>query len=129
MLAQRARVAAVHAILIAYCALAIGPILLVVMNSFKARNAIFGAPLAPPNAATFSLIGYEKVFRASHVGDLFRQFADRHAGQHGPRAAVRRDGGLGADRIQVPRLDRAGALSFDRHHGADPARLGRDPAR
>ena len=71
MLAPRARVAAVHAILIAYCALAVGPILLVVMNSFKARNAIFGAPLAPPSAATFSLIGYEKVFRASHIGVYF----------------------------------------------------------
>jgi raffinose/stachyose/melibiose transport system permease protein len=37
------------------------------MNSFKARNAIFGAPLAPPNASTFSLIGYAKVFRTSNI--------------------------------------------------------------
>ncbi len=37
------------------------------MNSFKARNAIFGSPLSPPNGSTFSLIGYEKVFRASHI--------------------------------------------------------------
>jgi raffinose/stachyose/melibiose transport system permease protein len=41
------------------------------MNSFKARSAIFGAPLAPPDAATFSLIGYAKVLRASHVGVYF----------------------------------------------------------
>ena len=61
MFNQRAQVLGVHAILIAYCALAIGPILLVVMNSFKTRNAIFGAPLAPPSAETFSLIGYAKV--------------------------------------------------------------------
>ena len=47
MFNQRAQVVGVHAILIAYSALALGPILLVVMNSFKARNAIFGAPLAP----------------------------------------------------------------------------------
>ncbi len=67
MFEQRARIASVHAVLIAYCALAVAPILLVVMNSFKARNAIFGAPLAPPNATTFSLIGYAKVFRASHI--------------------------------------------------------------
>ncbi len=60
-------IAAVHAVLIAYCAVAIGPIVLVVMNSVKARNANFGAPLAPPTASTFSLIGYEKVFRASHI--------------------------------------------------------------
>ena len=71
MFEQRARIAAVHAVLIAYCALAVAPILLVVMNSFKARNAIFGAPLAPPNATTFSLIGYAKVFRASHMVTYF----------------------------------------------------------
>ncbi len=66
-LERRARSFAVHAVLIAYSALALGPILLVVMNSFKARNAIFGSPLSPPNGSTFSLIGYEKVFRASHI--------------------------------------------------------------
>jgi raffinose/stachyose/melibiose transport system permease protein len=64
---QRARNLGVHAVLIAYSALAVGPILLVVMNSFKARSAIFGAPLAPPDASTFSLIGYDKVLRASHI--------------------------------------------------------------
>jgi raffinose/stachyose/melibiose transport system permease protein len=64
---QRARSAGVHLVLIAYSALAIGPILLVVMNSFKARSAIFGAPLAPPDGSTFSLIGYEKVLRASNI--------------------------------------------------------------
>ena len=71
MIKQRAQTLGVHAILIAYSALALGPILLVVMNSFKARNAIFGAPLAPPSAATFSLIGYMKVFHASHIGTYF----------------------------------------------------------
>jgi raffinose/stachyose/melibiose transport system permease protein len=64
---QRARSLGVHLVLIAYSALAVGPILIVVMNSFKARNAIFGAPLAPPNASTFSLIGYAKVFRTSNI--------------------------------------------------------------
>jgi raffinose/stachyose/melibiose transport system permease protein len=71
MLRQRAETAGIHLILIAYCLLAIGPIVLVVMNSFKARKAIFGAPLAPPNADTFSLIGYNKVFTASHIGTYF----------------------------------------------------------
>jgi len=71
MLRQRVQTFGVHAILIAYSAIALGPILLVVMNSFKARNAIFGAPLSPPNNATFSLIGYAKVLRASHVGLYF----------------------------------------------------------
>lgn len=64
---QRARTISVHLVLIAYSLLAVGPILLVVMNSFKVRSAIFGSPLAPPDASTFSLIGYEKVFRSSHI--------------------------------------------------------------
>lgn len=63
---QRAR-SSVHLVLIAYSLLAVGPILLVVMNSFKVRSAIFGSPLAPPDASTFSLVGYEKVFRSSHI--------------------------------------------------------------
>ena len=49
---QRARSLGVHLVLIAYSALAVGPLLLVVMNSFKTRSAIFGAPLAPPDAST-----------------------------------------------------------------------------
>jgi raffinose/stachyose/melibiose transport system permease protein len=58
----------VHALLFAYVLLAILPILLVVMNSFKSHDAIFGAPLALPNAETFSLIGYQKVLAKSHAG-------------------------------------------------------------
>jgi raffinose/stachyose/melibiose transport system permease protein len=64
---QRTRSVGVHLVLIAYSLLAVGPILLVVMNSFKVRSAIFGSPLAPPDATTFSLVGYEKVFRSSHI--------------------------------------------------------------
>jgi raffinose/stachyose/melibiose transport system permease protein len=48
-----------HAVLIGYTFVALFPIVLIVMNSFKARNAIFGAPLAPPTTATFSTIGYD----------------------------------------------------------------------
>jgi raffinose/stachyose/melibiose transport system permease protein len=50
-----------HAVLIGYTFIALFPIVLIVMNSFKARNAIFGAPLAPPSAATFSTIGYDTI--------------------------------------------------------------------
>lgn len=64
---QRSGRLTVHLVLIAYCALAVGPILLVVMNSFKVRKAIFGAPLAPPDASTFSLVGYDKVLHAANV--------------------------------------------------------------
>jgi raffinose/stachyose/melibiose transport system permease protein len=71
VLKQRAQIAGVHVILLAYSLLAVGPILLVVMNSFKSRNAIFGSPLSPPTGDTFSLIGYMKVFHASLIGTYF----------------------------------------------------------
>jgi raffinose/stachyose/melibiose transport system permease protein len=58
---------AVHGILILYTALALFPILLVILNSFKARKAIFGAPLVFPTPSTFSLIGYDKVFGDSSI--------------------------------------------------------------
>lgn len=61
----------VHAMLIAYALIATLPILLVVMNSFKARRAIFAAPLAPPNSSTFWLGGYQKVLGTAHVGAYF----------------------------------------------------------
>jgi raffinose/stachyose/melibiose transport system permease protein len=50
-----------HAVLIGYTFVALFPIVLIVMNSFKARGAIFGAPLAPPSATTFSTIGYDTI--------------------------------------------------------------------
>ncbi len=68
---SRVSVLGVHAVLIAYTLLATLPILLVVMNSFKTRNAIFGAPLSPPTAETFSLVGYAKVLGNAHVFTYF----------------------------------------------------------
>lgn len=62
---------AVHGILILYTALALFPIILVIMNSFKARKAIFGAPLALPTPSTFSLVGYDKVFGDSSVASYY----------------------------------------------------------
>jgi raffinose/stachyose/melibiose transport system permease protein len=62
---------AVHSILITYTLIAILPILLVLMNSFKARNAIFAAPLMPPLSNTFSLVGYAKVLSTAHAGTYF----------------------------------------------------------
>ncbi len=48
-----------HAVLLAYTAIALFPIVLVVMNSVKTRNEIFEQPIMPPTAATFATIGYE----------------------------------------------------------------------
>ena len=62
---------AVHAALVLYTILAIGPILLVVMNSFKARKAIFGSPLSLPDGTSFSLIGYDSVLAKADFGLYF----------------------------------------------------------
>ena len=52
---------AVHVVLLLYTALCLGPVLLVAVNSFKNRGAIFRAPLSLPDSSTFDLIGYRTV--------------------------------------------------------------------
>jgi raffinose/stachyose/melibiose transport system permease protein len=52
----------VHGILLLYTLIALFPVILVVVNSFKTRQAIFRNPYALPTAETFSLAGYETVF-------------------------------------------------------------------
>jgi raffinose/stachyose/melibiose transport system permease protein len=65
------RTVAAHAVLILYTIIALFPVILVVVNSFKSRAAIFGSPLTPPTPATFDLIGYSTVFSQ---GDFFVYF-------------------------------------------------------
>ena len=55
------RRAGVHLVLLGYSALCLGPVLLVTMNSVKSRASIFGAPLSPPGAGSFDLVGYRTV--------------------------------------------------------------------
>jgi raffinose/stachyose/melibiose transport system permease protein len=62
---------AVHGLLLAYTLLALGPILLIVMNSLKGRRAIFDAPFAPPRAETFDPAGYAAVFRRADFATYF----------------------------------------------------------
>jgi len=62
---------AVHAILIIYTVIALFPVLVIILNSFKTRKAIFREPLALPDADSFSLAGYETVFKQ---GDYFLYF-------------------------------------------------------
>ena len=52
----------VHIVLILFVILALGPIAVVIINSLKTTPAIFGGPFALPNAETFSLDGYRRVF-------------------------------------------------------------------
>ncbi len=65
------RMGAVHAALIAYTLVALFPVFLTIVNSFKSRNAIFREPLAIPTPETFSLIGYETVLKQ---GDFIGYF-------------------------------------------------------
>ncbi|MFY0666321.1 MAG: carbohydrate ABC transporter permease [Natronospirillum sp.] len=62
---------AVHAVLLGYTLLALAPILLVIMNSFKSRRAIFNDPLAFPTIDSFSLVGYQRVLERSDFGLYF----------------------------------------------------------
>ena len=57
-----ARSTAAHAILIAYTLIALFPVLIIVINSFKARKAIFRSPLSLPDSESFSLVGYQTVW-------------------------------------------------------------------
>jgi raffinose/stachyose/melibiose transport system permease protein len=61
---------AAHAALIASTAIALFPVVIII-NAFKARKAIFSAPLALPNSETFSLIGFQTVMKQ---GDFTQYF-------------------------------------------------------
>ena len=60
-----------HGILGFFTLLALAPIALIVMNAFKARQAIFATPLALPTAETFDLIGFTTVLAGSSFLDYF----------------------------------------------------------
>jgi raffinose/stachyose/melibiose transport system permease protein len=60
--AHQLQLLAAHAILLFYTALALSPVVLIVINSVKSRKAIFRTPYALPTKSTWDTIGYEKVF-------------------------------------------------------------------
>ncbi|MFC4171025.1 carbohydrate ABC transporter permease [Microvirga sp. GCM10011540] len=62
---------AVHIALTLYTILAIGPIVLILINAFKTRRAIFADPLGFPDARTFTTIGFDRVFSNSDFGLYF----------------------------------------------------------
>jgi raffinose/stachyose/melibiose transport system permease protein len=61
----------VHISLLAFVLLAIGPILVIVINSFKTTESIFSGPLKLPNSKTFSLEGFK---RAIENGNFIRNY-------------------------------------------------------
>ena len=62
---------AAHAILILYTSIALFPVFVILINSFKSRKAIFREPLALPDSDSFSMIGYQTVLKQ---GDFFLYF-------------------------------------------------------
>ena len=61
----------VHLALIAYTLVALFPVVLTIINSFKNKNAIFREPMAFPTPTTFSLVGYQTVLKQ---GDFIGYF-------------------------------------------------------
>jgi len=66
-----ANLIAAHGILIAYTIIALFPVVVILINSFKSRRAIFRDPLALPDGESFSTVGYQTVF---NQGDFFGYF-------------------------------------------------------
>lgn len=65
------RTIAAHAVLITYTLIALFPVFVVVINSFKSRKAIFSEPLSLPSASTFDAVGYRTVLEQ---GDFLLYF-------------------------------------------------------
>ena len=64
---------AAHAALIGYTVIALFPVVVIIINAFKTRKAIFTEPLALPNAETFSMIGFQTVMKQ---GDFVQYFTN-----------------------------------------------------
>ncbi len=61
----------VHLVLLAYSAIALGPILLIVFNSMKSRRALFDSAFSIPTPSTFDLVGYSTVFEKANFANYF----------------------------------------------------------
>ncbi|KAB2883829.1 MAG: carbohydrate ABC transporter permease [Albidovulum sp.] len=58
---SRLNTVAAHAALLAWTAIALFPVFVILINSFKTRRAIFAEPLSLPSEASFSMVGYRTV--------------------------------------------------------------------
>ena len=52
----------VHLCILFFVLIAIGPIIVIIINSFKTTDGIFSGPLKLPDSKTFSLDGYKRAF-------------------------------------------------------------------
>lgn len=69
--ASTGRTIAAHAVLLSYTLIALFPVFVIVINSFKSRRAIFADPLGLPLPGSFDLVGYRTVLQQ---GDFFLYF-------------------------------------------------------
>jgi raffinose/stachyose/melibiose transport system permease protein len=65
------RTIAAHAVLLTYTVIALFPVFVIVINSFKSRKAIFADPLALPGLGNFDAVGYTTVLEQGHVVQYF----------------------------------------------------------
>jgi raffinose/stachyose/melibiose transport system permease protein len=63
---------AAHGALILYTLIALFPVFVIIVNSFKTRKAIFSDPLALPGPETFTLIGYQTVLQQGDFVGYFQ---------------------------------------------------------
>jgi raffinose/stachyose/melibiose transport system permease protein len=66
------RTALVHVALIGYTLVALFPVFLTIINSFKNRNAIFRNPMQLPTPETFDLVGYATVLGQGDFATYFQ---------------------------------------------------------
>ncbi|ARO30984.1 sugar ABC transporter permease protein [Rhizobium sp. NXC14] len=66
------RTGLVHLALSAYTLVALFPVFLTIVNSFKDRNSIFREPLMIPTPSTFSLVGYQTVLGQGDFATYFQ---------------------------------------------------------
>ena len=57
--------------LLAACVVVLAPVVLILINSFKTRESIFGRPFDLPIGASFSMAGYDLVFGRAHFPIYF----------------------------------------------------------
>jgi len=113
---------AMHAILLTYTLIALFPVFVILINSFKSRKAIFRHPLSLPNSETFSTVGYETVFKQ---GDFLLYFQNSMIVTVSTIVLVLLFGAMAA--FALAEYSGAGAVSGTGHHDSDPHRHRGDP--
>ncbi len=95
-----------HVLLIVFVILAIAPVLVVIMNSFKTTPGIFLSPFGLPDAETFSLQGYENVILTPHLGASTAEANDRAGFQAAEQIVAALTGGTVTTAVNAPAIGR-----------------------